>query len=113
MKYHMVVSMGFYTTSHGKFHVRGYLRISSGINSIDIIYKMLHSRTFSNHNHMVIIILYYLYWGHSKQNRYLQLHSLLDYKQEYDNVAFEQILKKKIKSKPNKQQGKQSKIQIS
>ena len=33
----MVITIGFYTTSHGKFHDRGYSDILYGINSIDIM----------------------------------------------------------------------------
>ena len=33
----MVITMGFYTLSRGKFHDRGYSDILYGINSIDII----------------------------------------------------------------------------
>ena len=35
--HHMVITMGFYTLSHGKFHDRGYFDILYGINSIDVL----------------------------------------------------------------------------
>ena len=43
----MVITMGFYTLSHGKFHDRGYSDIPYEINSIDILgcYTPEHSVT--------------------------------------------------------------------
>ena len=61
IKYHMIIIMGFYTTSHGKFHDSGYSDILYGINSIDNT-GYLYSRRQRNPNHMIIIMFYYLYW---------------------------------------------------
>ena len=56
----MVIIMGVYILSHGKFHDRGYSDTLYGINNIDIM--MLYSRTLSNHNHLVITLLYCPDW---------------------------------------------------
>ena len=56
----MVITMGFYTLSHGKFHDGGYSDILHRINSMiswDAVLQIV-----SNHNHMVITLFYYPDW---------------------------------------------------
>ena len=64
----MVITMGFYTLSHGKFHDRGYSDILYGINSIDIM-----GYCTPEDNHMVITLFYHpgwVYFLHFNSSKY-------------------------------------------
>ena len=61
--------MWFYTVWHGNFHDRGYSDILYGINSIDIMGSMLHSRIHMVHNHLVITLFFYPDWVHHHRDK--------------------------------------------
>ena len=77
--YHTVMIMGFYKALHGGFHDRGYSGVLYGINSIDIMGSCTPEHPAINHNHMVFIMFYYLYWVIIISNRKYVIHRYIVY----------------------------------